>query len=97
VSTEERETMLETFWKPNPALADQTLGGKSVLLDYDSRRILGLNSTGSRIWALLDGTRTLGDVCRVLAREHDMPLEDVIGDVEPFVRDLVDRELLVAS
>lgn len=97
MSTDDRETMLSTRWKPNPSLADQTLGGKSVLLDYDSRRILGLNTTGSRIWNLLDGTRSLDDVCRLLAEEHELPLEEVISDVEPFVRDLVDRELLVAG
>jgi hypothetical protein len=87
--------LLDTRYKPNPSLADQTLGGKSVLLDYDNRKILGLNETGSRVWTLLDGSRTLREVCRTVAEENGVPEEQVIEDVEPFVRHLVERELLV--
>jgi hypothetical protein len=95
LTAEIRNPLLEKSFKPNPALADQTLGGKSVVLDYDHRRILGMNTTGSRVWALLDGTRSIADICGVLARENELDLDTVVADVEPFVRELLDRELLV--
>jgi hypothetical protein len=91
------DTLLETRFKPNPSLADQTLGGKAVVLDYDNRRILGLNETGSRVWSMLDGTRTLREVCREVARENDVAVEQVVDDVRPFVEQLLERQLLVAD
>ena len=97
MSDEHDEALLDTRFKPNPSLADQMLGGKSVLLDYDNRRILGLNETGSRVWSLLDGSRTLREVCRAVAEEKAVSVEQVIEDVQPFIRQLVERELLVQS
>lgn len=95
MTAETPNPLLEKCFRPNPALADQTLGGKSVVLDYDHRRILGMNTTGSRVWTLLDGTRSIADVCRVLARENEIDEGTVVADVEPFIRELIDRELLV--
>ncbi|MDQ7006119.1 MAG: PqqD family protein [Acidobacteriota bacterium] len=88
---------LEQRYKRNPRLAEQMLGGKAVLLHYEGRRILGLNETGSRIWELLDGRRTLTEIADLLARETGAPRPDVQAEVTAFVADLASRELVVQT
>ncbi len=85
----------EGRYRPNPRLADQALGGKSVILNYEGKRILGLNESGSALWTLLDGTRSLQAVAETLAAESDAPAEEILEDVLAFAQDLAERGLLV--
>ena len=70
------------------------LGAEYVLLDPEGRTLRGLNPTGARIWELLDGTRTLGDVVLKLASEHEGADEARIAeDVLRFAELLLSRGL----
>ncbi len=78
----------------NPRLAQQELGEKAVLLHYEGRRILGLNETGSKIWAMLDGERSLGEIIDTLMPGIDAPREQVEAEVLEFATSLLHRDLL---
>lgn len=82
-------------YKHNPRLAEQMLGEKAVLLHYEGRRILGLNESGSRIWELLDGTRTIAEITDLLAKETGVSPKTLGEEVATFVADLAQRELIV--
>ncbi|UCF68259.1 MAG: PqqD family protein [Acidobacteriota bacterium] len=83
-------------WRRNPRLADQTLGGKAVVLHYEGRRILGLNESGTLVWNLLDGRRSIGQLVDALAAHFGLPAREIDTDVLEFVRSLADRDLLVS-
>jgi len=86
----------DQVFRQNPRLAQQELGGKAVVLHFEGHRMLGLNETGSRIWSLLDGSRTLGQIADEIAVEFGTPREALEGDVLLFVRDLAERDLVVS-
>lgn len=81
--------------RQNPRVAHQVLGGKAVILNYEGKRMLGLNETGSRIWGLLDGTRTTAQICQVVADGLDLPRTEVEPDVVRFIDDLRARGLVL--
>jgi hypothetical protein len=75
--------------QPSPAIAWQTIDEETVLLDVDGRRLIGLNETGARIWALMDGTRSVDAISRVLADEFETSVETATEDVRAFLEELV--------
>ena len=56
-----------------------------------------LNETGRAIWEKLDGSRTIDDVAREMAREFDVAEEAVRLDVINLVEELLGRKMLVAG
>ena len=78
-------------------LAWQEVVGELVVLDIEGRMLRGLNRSGARAWALLDGRRTLGEVAAQLAAWYSVPLELALGDLLTFARELMLRGLLVAA
>jgi hypothetical protein len=81
-------------YSQNPRIAQQVLAGKAVILNYEGKRILGLNDTGSFIWSLLDGDRTVTDITCEVARRFALPLEEAESGVIDFVADLSARDLV---
>ncbi|MBI3634924.1 MAG: PqqD family protein [Candidatus Rokubacteria bacterium] len=51
----------------------------------DLESIYALNEVGARIWELLDGERSVGDVRDVLVGEFDVPAETLVEHVDEFV------------
>src|SRR5512134_361327 len=82
-------------YRHNPRVAQQVLGGKAVILNYEGRRILGLNGTGTRIWEQLDGRATLDEIAARAAAACGVPCERATDDVRAFVADLLRRDLVV--
>ena len=86
-----------TRFSHNPRLAKQLLGGKAVVLHYEGRKLFGLNENGSQIWGLLDGSRTVEEITRVLAASAGQDEAVVAPDVHAFLRELVSRGLIVEA
>lgn len=60
------------------------------VLQYPEGAVL-LNDTAAEILALCDGTRTLSEIAQVLQARYG---SDVQGDVESYLSQLADRELV---
>lgn len=56
-----------------------------------------LNGTGTRIWDLIDGQRTLDEIAAVIAEEYDVDHERSRSDVEDFLSDLKANGMLAES
>jgi hypothetical protein len=83
--------------KLRDGLAWQEVAGELVVLDLEGMMLRGLNRSGARTWALLDGRRTLGEVAALLAARYGVPAERALGDLLTFARELVRRGLLVPA
>ncbi len=70
-------------------------GQEFVLLDPAGRMLRGLNETGARIWALIDGKRSVAEIATVISREFDVPLVTAQADVAGFISLLVGHGLVV--
>ena len=57
-----------------------------VLPQFHEYKIL--NKVGTRVWDLIDGTRTEGDIAKIIAAEYEVSVETALEDVTSFLRDL---------
>jgi coenzyme PQQ biosynthesis protein PqqD len=60
------------------------------VLQYPEGAVL-LNETAAEILALCDGTRTVSDIAATLEKQYGA---DVLGDVQSYLSQLADRELV---
>ena len=68
-----------------------------MLLQPATGLTLVLNRTGSAVWSLLDGRRTLAEVAEAIAVSFDVAPEVASGDVLAFAHDLELRGLAHAE
>jgi len=68
--------------------------GEAVLLDLHGRHILGLNATGSFVWGLLDGRRTVAQVGEEVAVRFRVDAGRAAADVRAFLSVLLARDLV---
>lgn len=53
-----------------------------------------LNGLGTRVWDLIDGTRGVAEIARVIADEYEVSLEQAEKDVQSFVDDLLKHRMV---
>ena len=56
-----------------------------------------LNGVGTRIWELIDGSRSAGDIAKVIAEEYETSVEAALSDVEEFLGDLESQGMLTGK
>lgn len=83
--------------RTNPRLAQQNLGGKTVVLHYEGKRLLGLNESGTLVWSLIDGRRSLADIAREVADRDGIDCETAEAGVLDFAQDLHRRDLVIVE
>lgn len=79
--------------QPAPGVIARDMGGAAVLIHLDTNRIFELNTTGARVWALIQEGRTRDQIVTTLRTEFAAGAE-----VESTVDDLLDhlgREKLI--
>ena len=76
------------------SLLEAEVSGELIALDVDSGTCFGFNPTATRIWALLDQPRTLGELCDLLAAQYEVDRETCAREVLALARDL-ERDGLV--
>jgi hypothetical protein len=87
----------EAVIRKNPQVVYRALAGEGgVLLHLESGAYHGLNTIGTLIWGLLDEEKTFDQLVTEL-RDHLLdPPDDLPGEVERFLADLRERDLLDA-
>ncbi|MGH3872159.1 MAG: PqqD family peptide modification chaperone [Pseudonocardiaceae bacterium] len=75
-----------------------TASGAMVLLDTRSGRMFQLNPTGAHAWnALVMGGGDVQIAARTLAQRYGRPYLEVLDDLWPLIRRLVEVSLLEAA
>jgi len=64
-------------------------GSKIVLLNLRSETFYSVDEVGGAIWASLESTATVDEICERLAPRYDAAADELRADVESFVADLV--------
>ena len=73
----------------NPSAISSELDGEAVILDMESGKYHGLDSTGTKIWALLEDKISLDDLVLKLTEEYSVECEQCKSEVESFVRQML--------
>jgi hypothetical protein len=72
----------------------QVIEGEAVVIDLATRRVMGLNPSGSMLWSLIDGERSVMELGAKLAAEFDLAPEAAQQHATDFVTRLAARGLL---
>lgn len=78
-----------------PQVVEQLLPKEAVLLMPARGEVKVLNEVGARIWTLLDGKRTLGEIVDFVCAEYAVDHAQAEHDVLAFVHDLALRNLIL--
>jgi hypothetical protein len=83
----------EARYQKSPSIVTRDIAGEVILVpirhhvgDLDS--VYTLNETASRIWALIDGQRTVGEIRDAMVAEYDTDVEEAGRDVAALVAQL---------
>lgn len=78
----------------HPRVAARVYSGEAVILSPAENMVRMLNPVGSRIWELVDGTRTVDEIAMVLTTEYEVTYPQAVQSTEEFVETLVTKGLL---
>ncbi len=67
-----REEILQSIPLHHPRTASRVFSGEAVIITPAENVIRMLNQTGSRIWELADGTRTIAQIVETLTYEYQV-------------------------
>jgi hypothetical protein len=84
---------LDTPIETTIAVSSLSLDDDLIVIDMLSDRSFRLNATGRRIWMLLQGRPTLGDLSTALADEFGLERQVAEEAAQEFVGELIDLRL----
>lgn len=80
----------------NEAVVYAELDNEAVLLNVETGIYFGLNDIGTLIWKLLEQSTSQEDIVTNLLDEYDVDPAKLRTDVNAFVDQLIDRQLITA-
>ena len=86
--------MLEASLRKHPDAAARTYDGEAFIVVPGLGEYNILNPIGSRIWELIDGTRGITEIAKVISEEYDVTLEEAEADIRSFVEDLRKHQMV---
>ena len=79
----------------NAEILSAGVADETILLDPSDWMYVGFNETATRIWAVLDQPRSVGEIIRVLLRDYDVDRTTCEAQVTRFVEEMSGRGLLI--
>lgn len=81
----------------NPHAAARVYEGEAFIVIPQTSQYKILNSTGSRIWELIDGQHSRDDIAGIIADEYEVSREEALRDVSSFLEELKANGLLASG
>ena len=94
---------MNLVYRKNPTIVSKIIGEESILVPIRedvgdlSGKVYILKGAGVRIWELLDGERTLGDIKEIILKEFRIKSEIAQKDTTSFIRKLSDKQLVICK
>lgn len=73
------------------------LDGEAVILNLEDESYYGLDSVGTRMWIVLDTSKTIGDAYELLLAEYDVNGDQLQADMIELIQELRDGGLVVVQ
>src|SRR5215218_2107048 len=78
----------------HPEAVAQPVRGSMALLNTRTEEYFSLNEVGARVWELIDGQRTVGEIVAVLRGEYEVGEAELRADVDELLVDLAAAQLI---
>lgn len=79
------------------ATAYRIIDNEAVIVSPLDSEVTILNEVGSLIWKLMDGFRDIEQLVKELCKEYEVSVEEAKKDIEEFIEDLTNKNLLTIS
>ncbi|HZG75937.1 MAG TPA: PqqD family protein [Paenibacillus sp.] len=88
--------LLEKHYRParSSDIVFQSMPPDTILLNLKTGYYFSTNRLGADVWERCDGNTTVAAMIEDLHRRYDVELERLTEDVESFLRQMIDEELL---
>ncbi len=85
--------MTTLYAKKDDSVVTRNVGGECILVPVrqdvgDLQYIYTMNGVGARIWGILDGGKSVGEIASVIAREYEVEVSQAEADVADFLKQL---------
>lgn len=82
-----------TFYQHDPNIVTRVIAEEMILIPLrknvgDMDFIYTLNETAARIWKLMDGDHSTGEVCQLIINEFDIEQDQAEKDLNELIVDL---------
>jgi hypothetical protein len=91
---------LKTVYQHDPNIVTRLIAGEMILVPI--RKHIGeidfiytLNETAARVWELIDGDRSLGQICQQITAEFDIDPEQAKNDLHELILGLKEFNAIV--
>lgn len=87
------EAFLGKIYRKSRSIVSRKIGEEVILVPIrhdvgDLESIYTLNDVAARIWELIDGVRTTGEIGQLIAAEYDVSLVEAEEDIEGYIGQL---------
>jgi len=89
--------MMSDVVRPSERIVARTVGAETVIVGEKGDALHTLNESGTLIWSLLDGARSLGAVLDALRGEYDVPADRAEADLRGFVEELAAKGIVTVG
>ena len=86
---------LNKYPLPHSQVAARIVDGSAVIVLADAGEVQVLNSVGTRIWELMDGKKSIGEIATAIEAEYDVTSRQALQDLEELVQQLVNAQAIV--
>lgn len=70
------------------------LDGEIVMLNVQRGNYYGLSGVAKRVWELLDGPKSINQVCMALQAEFEVAHDQCVKDVVVFVEKMINENMV---
>ena len=78
----------------NPTAISSDLDGEAIILNMESGKYHSLDTTGTRVWELLEDKISFNDIVLKLMSEYSVEGQQCTTDVKEFINQLIDLGLV---
>ena len=84
-----------TLLSRSPDVLSRSFAGETLVAAPTGGDVDRLTASAGVIWDLLAEPRSFDEITSDLATTYGAPRDDIAGDIEPFVRELIERGWLI--
>ena len=93
---------LDSTYTKDPLIVSRLIDDEVILVPIrqnvgDLESIYTLNETAARFWELLDGQRTLADICDLVVTEYEVDLEEAQFELVELIKQLEEFDAVKRS
>ena len=87
----------ETIIQRNTEILASDLDGEKVMMSIKRGEYYGLGKTGTFIWDNIDEPIKISDLVEMITEKYNVDKNKCFNDITPFIIDLIEKELIIAT